>query len=133
MLQIFPVLYLAVVVFWMPASPRWLAEKGRDQEALRTLSKLRGLPENHPNVRAEWMDVIVEATFQREVLAERHSITLDRGKQIGVLKDLSAFGDLFKANCWNRTLVGTALVFFQEFVGINAREFNPEVSHLCFY
>ena len=121
MLQIFPALYLAIAAMWMPPSPRWLTSQGRDQEALAVLSRLRGLPEDHARVRAEWMDVIVDADFQREVLLKRHSVSQDRTQAVSFLTDIAAYLDLFKSGCWKRTFVGAALEFFQQFVGINAR------------
>ena len=106
----------------MPPSPRWLCQKGRDEQALAVLSKLRSLPADDPRVQAELLDIQVDAQFQRNFMASRHKISEDRTQEIPVLKDLAGFLDLFKKHAWKRTVVGVALVFFQQFVGINARK-----------
>ena len=106
----------------MPPSPRWLCQKGRDVEALAVLSRLRQLPQDHPNVQAELIDIQVDAQFQRSVMAKNQNISDDRREEVPVLKDLAGFLDLFKSHCRKRTAVGVALVFLQQFVGINARE-----------
>ena len=120
LLQIIPAIYLGVAAIWMPPSPRWLCQKGRDAEALATLSKLRCLPQDHSDVQAELLDIQIEAQFQRQVMATNHKVSMDRREEIPVLKDLAGFLDLFKPRCRKRTAVGVALVFFQQFVGINA-------------
>lgn len=119
LLQIIPALYLGAAAIWMPPSPRWLAQKGRDQEALAILSKLRRLPMDDPSVQAEWYDIQVDAQFQRSVLAKHHHVSTDRRQEVPFLKDMASFLDLFKAHAWKRTACGVALVFFQQFVGIS--------------
>jgi Sugar (and other) transporter len=73
LLQIIPGLILGVGTFFLlPFSPRWLASKGREEEALVVLAKIRELPTTDARVRREWMDILAESTFQKQVLAERH-------------------------------------------------------------
>lgn len=122
LIQIFPSLVLGVAAIFLPQSPRWLATKGRDEEALAVLSKLRKLPPADERVMAEYYDVVADAIFHRDVLAKTHNVSADRTVDLPVLTELSAFFDLFRANCRKRTAVGVALVFLQQFVGINACE-----------
>jgi MFS family permease len=51
LLQIIPGLVLGAGVMFLPFSPRWLAAKGRDEEALKTLLKLRRLGEDDQRVQ----------------------------------------------------------------------------------
>ena len=78
------------------------------------------LPKDDPSVQAEWYDIQVEAQFQRNVMAKNHNISTDRRQEVPVLKDFAGFLDLFKSRARKRTACGVALVFFQQFVGINA-------------
>lgn len=48
----------------MKESPRWLASKGRVDEAIRNLAYLRKLPVDHPDIRAEMSEI--EAAIQEE-------------------------------------------------------------------
>jgi len=63
-IQIIPGLLLVLgAFFFLPSSPRWLAAKGREYEALLVLSKLRKLPSTDSRVRREWIEIIAESAF----------------------------------------------------------------------
>ncbi|KAI1008352.1 hypothetical protein LB504_001262 [Fusarium proliferatum] len=121
LLQILPGLLLGFGAIFLPYSPRWLASKDREAEALSSLAKLRALPESDLRVRREWMDIIAEARFQASVLRERHPNLTQRTDVVGKMRlEFVSWGDCFKSGCRRRTLVGAGLMFFQQFTGINA-------------
>ncbi|KAF9873984.1 MFS monosaccharide transporter [Colletotrichum karsti] len=121
LIQIIPGLLLGFGAVFLPYSPRWLASKGREEEALHNLSKLRTLPDTDPRVRREWMEIIAEARFQTSVSAERHPNLVGNKDLASSFKlEVVSWTDCFKAGCWKRTQVGVLLMFFQQFVGINA-------------
>ncbi|KAK9776636.1 putative Major facilitator superfamily (MFS) profile domain-containing protein [Seiridium cardinale] len=121
LLQIAPALFLGFGAILLPFSPRWLATKGREDEALHNLAKLRQLPATDNRVRQEWMDVIAESKFQQQVLAERHPELVASTEFSDKMRlEIVSWADCFKSGCWKRTQVGAGLMFFQQFVGINA-------------
>jgi MFS family permease len=61
-------------------SPRWLAKVGRNEQAGINMSKLRNLPQDHPYVRAELIDIHDQLEREREA-------TLGAGF-LGPLKEL---------------------------------------------
>lgn len=63
LVQIAPGLVLAVAVCYLPYSPRWLAHKGRDEDCLDTLARLRRLPRSDKRVVAEWLNVRAEGSL----------------------------------------------------------------------
>ena len=55
-----------VLSFFARESPRWLIKVGRHEEASRTLSHLRQLPEDHPYVTSEIIDINAQLDRERE-------------------------------------------------------------------
>ncbi|KAL1882481.1 hypothetical protein Plec18167_002897 [Paecilomyces lecythidis] len=120
LLQIVPAIALAVGVSFLPYSPRWLANKGRDDEALQVLSKVRRLPANDPRVVQEWVEIRSEVAFRKELSVERHG-NLDKPSRWSRIKlHIVEYMDCFRPGCWKRTHIGIGLMFFQQFGGVNA-------------
>ena len=122
LLQLIPGFFLGVGIVFFPYSPRWLVQVGREKEALETLCRLRRVERDDKRVLLEWWDIKAEVRLQKEAMLERHP-SLSTTKT-GVLSTLSwevaAWSDLFRPSCWRRTLAGSGIMFFQQFVGINA-------------
>lgn len=119
LLQIVPGLFLGFGAILLPFSPRWLAFKGREQEALRTLATLRCLPATDARVRREWLEIIAESRFHQGVLADRHGSLVGSGGALAKLKlEFASWSDCFKKGCWRRTHVGAGLMFFQQVSGV---------------
>ncbi|UNI22889.1 hypothetical protein JDV02_008733 [Purpureocillium takamizusanense] len=120
LLQMVPGLFLGFGAIFLPFSPRWLASKGREQDALHNLARLRCLPPSDSKVQREWLEIITESKFQRGILAERHPTLVNGGTMEKLKLEVVAWADCFKKGCWRRTHIGAGLMFFQQFVGINA-------------
>nr|POE48826.1 atp-dependent dna helicase hus2/rqh1 [Quercus suber] len=120
LLQVVPGLLLGFGTLYLPFSPRWLVSRSRDQEALASLSHLRQLPTTDSRVRSEWLDIRAEIALHSEISAKRHPHLQDGSSASQVRLELASWADCFKSGCWQRTQVGVLVMFFQQFVGINA-------------
>jgi len=59
------VLFLGV--FLLKESPRWLAKKGREDEALANLAYMRGTNIYNPMLQAEFQEIVQSTEHEREV------------------------------------------------------------------
>jgi len=69
--QLFPALILLGAMFFMPYSPRWLVEVGRDEEAKATLARIRSAPSGSAEVIAEYTDIKAEVLIERQIRVEQ--------------------------------------------------------------
>ncbi|KAL4895131.1 general substrate transporter [Aspergillus ambiguus] len=120
LLQMIPGFILAAGVLMLPFSPRWLASRERNDEALQSLCKLRRLPPSDKRIRQEFLDIQAEVRFHRELNAEKHPSLQGGGLRKEFLLEMASYVDCFRSGCWRRTHIGAGLMFFQQFVGINA-------------
>ncbi|KAF8317607.1 general substrate transporter [Clavulina sp. PMI_390] len=106
--QLIPGALLAIGSFMLPPSPRYLVAEGKGDEAEVTLRKLRmasdGLEEL---VQIELIEMKVEAAIMD--MPDRE-----------VKGYLSAWSRVFEPKFRKQTLIGAAVMFFQQWTGINA-------------
>lgn len=102
LIQMIPGFILAGMVLVMPFSPRWLCLRGRDTEALHTLSKLRQLPITDARVQAEW--ILIRADIQSQNLAQelRHPSLSNPGTS-SLRRELLSWMDCFRPGVFQRT------------------------------
>ena len=121
LLQIIPGIVLGLGVLALPFSPRWLISKGRHEEALESLAKLRQLPADNALVQREWIEIQAEVMCHQEISTERHPKLHAEPSRLNRIKlELVSWVDCLRSGCIKRTHVGMGLMFFQQFVGINA-------------
>ncbi|KAI8722753.1 MFS domain-containing protein [Fusarium sp. LHS14.1] len=113
-LQMAPALCVGLGIHFFPFSPRWLAMRGRDNDSLSALSKLRRVPITDDRVQAEWKGIVCEVRFQEEIIAKDHP-TNNKFKL-----EILQWIDLFRPKYLKRTVIALGIPFFQQFSGINA-------------
>ncbi|KAI9481023.1 MAG: general substrate transporter [Benjaminiella poitrasii] len=57
MVQFVTCFFFILAICFLPYSPRWLIDKGKEKEGLQVLSRLHNLPREHKIVQAEFLDV----------------------------------------------------------------------------
>ncbi|KAK6835213.1 hypothetical protein RU639_002326 [Aspergillus parasiticus] len=116
LLQMFPALIVGCAIHLFPFSPRWLAMRGREEESLSALAKLRRRPVHDEQVQLEWKGILSEVRFQRQMLEKEYPDHQSRPLLVGLKQWVS----LARPKYFRRTLVALAIPFFQQFSGINA-------------
>ncbi len=108
-------------MLFMPFSPRWLVHHGREDEARRVLSRLRGLPADHELVELEFLEIKAQSQFEKRTVAEHFPELREQTAWNSFRLQFVAVQSLFRTRSMlRRVAVATITMFFQQWTGINA-------------
>ncbi|KAG0745232.1 hypothetical protein G6F60_004303 [Rhizopus arrhizus] len=100
-IQAVPALILVCGMWFFPFSPRWLADKGRIEEARQVLADIHGNGDpNHPRVQLEMEEINATIHFEKNIASHRYT-------------------DLFKPGMAYRVFLGVCLQIWQQLTGMN--------------
>ncbi|OGM48160.1 hypothetical protein ABOM_002883 [Aspergillus bombycis] len=115
-LQCLPSAILAVGTFFLPYSPRWLMNKGREEEAKQVLVRLRRLPDTDYRLTLEFLEIKAARLFDEESRVAKYGENSSR-LQIA----WNQYKELFTVpHLRRRTTIACLLQILQQFTGINA-------------
>ena len=95
---------LLTVPFFCVESPRWLVSKGRSTDALRALSWVRNLPQDHQYVQQELSKIEAGVNHELEMIGNTPG-------RFSTFKEMAAPG------VRNRVIIGTLLMVLQNLTG----------------
>ncbi|SJL05401.1 probable MFS sugar transporter [Armillaria ostoyae] len=120
-LQLGPAIVLGCGILFMPFSPRWLINQGRDEEALTVLSNLRALPKDDELVRIEFLEIKAQYLFEKEISEAKFPQYQDPSFTSQFKLGLHGYLSLvLDRNLLWRVAVGSLTMFFQQWTGVNA-------------
>jgi len=100
--------------------------KGRESEALKTLSYLRNLPEDHYLVQVEFLEIKADVEFERAIFAQRFpALASSTGTSI-FRRELAQYSSIFRSReSFKRVAIAVLAIFFQQWTSIDASESSP--------
>ncbi|CCT72661.1 related to quinate transport protein [Fusarium fujikuroi] len=119
-IQGIPAAMLAVGIWFMPFSPRWLVKVGRDEEAKSTLAWMRKLPIDDDAVQVEYLEIKAEAVFEQKVFARDFPHLAERNKS-RFMQQIAQYVTCFRSmDNLKRVCTAWLIMFFQQWSGIDA-------------
>ncbi|KAJ6109483.1 sugar transporter [Penicillium sp. IBT 16267x] len=112
-LQLIPGGLLLIGLIFMSESPRWIAKAHGRARAIESLSKLRGLPADHPAVQEEVTDILEQ-------------LEIELSDSLGNTR--AAWKELMAPGLRNRVFIGVMIMIFFQMVGSNAiNYYSPRI------
>ncbi|EMD32938.1 hypothetical protein CERSUDRAFT_118367 [Gelatoporia subvermispora B] len=126
-IQLGPGLLLAFGCVFLPPSPRLLVKRGRNEQALRSLAKLR-LRSTEESARDPLIQIeLLEMQAEALLVAQTSGTDPKAG---GIRAEARSWAQLFSPKFISRTSIGIMMMFFQQWSGINALlYYGPTLMH----
>ena len=109
----------------MPQSPRHLISKGREQECLDTLARLRNASVDDVKVRIEFLEIKALREFEKATAAEKYPQYQDGSFKSNFVIGVKDYVSLVThRSLFKRTMVATLIMTFQQWNGVRAMPFK---------
>ncbi|CEJ79794.1 Putative Quinate permease [[Torrubiella] hemipterigena] len=120
-IQGIPAVALAIGIWFMPYSPRWLVKVGRDEEAKTTLAWMRKLPVDDQLIQAEYLEIKAESVFENKVFAREFPKMAEQGQKSSFREQIAQYVSCFRTmDNLKRVATAWLIMFFQQWSGIDA-------------
>ncbi|KAK1987625.1 quinate permease [Colletotrichum cereale] len=120
-IQGIPAILLALGIWWLPFSPRWLVKQGRDEEAVKTIAYLRKLPEDSDLVQVEFKEIKAEALFEQRAFQKAFPQLAEKEKTSVWMREGAQYWRIIREwSHFKRVATAWLVMFWQQWSGIDA-------------
>ena len=114
-IQGIPAACLALGIWWLPFSPRWLIKKGRDEKALQTLAYLRKLPVDDELIQTEYKEIKAECLFEERAFAKAFPTLHEKETQSVWMHEFAQYWNIVRTwDNFKRVATAWLVMFFQQ-------------------
>lgn len=121
-IQLLPSTTLAIgMLVFMPQSPRHLMNKGKEEECLQTLARLRSTTTDDMKVRIEFLEIKAAREFDKARLVEKFPHYQDGSFKSNFMIGFYDYMSLVtNKSMFKRTMVAVLTMVFQQWNGVSA-------------
>ena len=88
------------------------------------MSYLRNLPEDHPLVQVEFLEIKAEVQFERDIFAKKFPKIAANSKSV-VQREVAQYVNIFRTkDSFKRVAIGSLVMFFQQWSGIDSSKYH---------
>jgi hypothetical protein len=118
-IQILPAIILGVGIMFLPQSPRWLMDQGRDAECLEVLAGLRRQAPDSPLVQLEYLEIKAQKLFEQRLSEHDNPHLQDGSAKSNFLLGVAGYKSLItNRSNFKRTCVAVLIMVFQQWTGV---------------
>lgn len=119
-IQLIPAIVLGIGIMFMPQSPRWLMNQGREEECRDIIANLRRLPIDAPLVEMEFLEVKAQRLFEERISHRDFPQYQDGSFSSNFQLGLRGYASLLtNRGNFKRTAVAVLVMTFQQWTGVN--------------
>lgn len=120
-----PAVILAIGIWFLPYSPRWLVKQGRYEDAIKTLGRLRGASTQDQLIQIEFLEIQAECLFERRMFKKNFPDYSEKWQTNKWLQELAQYAQIFRTkDSFKRVAIASLVMFFQQFSGIDASKLS---------
>jgi MFS family permease len=124
-IQGIPAICLAIGIWFMPYSPRWLVKSGKDEKAINTLAFLRNLPVEDELVQIEYLEIKAEALFEKRAFGIAFPNLAAKEESSVWIREVAQYANCFRTkDNFKRVATAWLVMFFQQWSGIDASKID---------
>lgn len=115
-----PAIVLAIGIWFLPYSPRWLVKRDRVDEAIASLVRLRGVEADHPIIQIEILEIQAECLFERRLFRKNFPSDAARWESNVWMQEIAQYKQIFRnRDSFKRVSVAVGVMVAQQWSGID--------------